>query len=494
MNWLRNWHPRRSLAARLTLTNLALILLALSGLVVGAGWQLQRSLTAETIRGLELQAAIMANGLAEPWVIQLDYEESHESEEEDEHKRFVTYPSGRDFETILSNYVFESDSRIVVFDTAAVIRYASDAAIPLGMSDPRDDVMAALQGEAQHTTRNDPISGEDRVYVTMPITTGTKILGAVEVSKPVSQVFAQVNRVWVLLLSISGIVLLLTLAVSILLARYITQPVSALNQAAQEFAQGNLQTRINLSREDELGQLAASFNYMAAEISHLLAQERAFVANASHELRSPLAAIQLRAELLQTPGVQDPARIRRYLQEIERESQHLSQLLTHLLQLHRAESRPPDENPRCDPILCIQHVAELMQPIAQDAKIHLHIDIPPTSPPARLSSEECELVIRNLVDNAIKYTPAQGDVWIQAEAGASDVLIRVRDNGQGIPADELSHIFDRFYRVNKARDRTGAGLGLSLVKAIVDRCEGAIDVQSVEDQGTTITLSFPLAP
>jgi len=74
------------------------------------------------------------------------------------------------------------------------------------------------------------------------------------------------------------------------------------------------------------------------------------------------------------------------------------------------------------------------------------------------------------------------------------VLIRVRDNGQGIPADELSHIFDRFYRVNKARDRTGAGLGLSLVKAIVDRCEGAIDIQSVEDQGTTITLSFPLAP
>lgn len=495
MNWLHNCLPRRSLAARLTLANITLILLALSGLVLGTGWQLQRNLTAETIRGLELQATIMANGLAEPWVIQLDYEESHERDDDDEEKHTVVYPSGRDFEAILSNYALESGSRIVVFDTAAVIRYASDVALPLGVIDNRGEVVAALQGITQHTTRNDPISGEERVYVTVPITAGSKILGAVEVSKPVSLLFAQVSRVWALLLSISGVVLLLAIGASLLLARYVTQPISALNQAAQKFARGDLQTRLDLSlsREDELGQLAASFDYMATEISHLLAQERAFVANASHELRSPLAAIQLRAELLQTPGLQDPVRIKRYLYEIERESQHLSQLLTHLLQLYQAESRPPEENPQCDPILCITRVVDLMQPIAQDAEINLYVDIPSVLPAARVSLEECELVVRNLVDNAIKYTPAHGDVWIQAESDASAVVIRVRDSGQGIPAEELPHVFDRFYRVDKARDRTGAGLGLSLVKAIVERYEGSIEIDSVEDQGTTITLSFHIA-
>ncbi|NOX61806.1 MAG: HAMP domain-containing protein [Chloroflexi bacterium] len=499
MNWLKRLDPRRSLTLRIILINLALIFLALGSLVAWTGFRLQKSIIEEAEHELELRALIVANGLREPVKKQLEFEESedeyddkdeeeHEYEDEEGHRQVFVSFGERDLKTIVDSYAEEMDARVTILDPSLNVRYSSDPVVPIHIEERHPEITTALRGSEQHDIRLDEWTGEERLFVAAVIGSSDSVEGLVQLSVPMTEIMTRVHAMWAVLFTAALVLTALFVVASIILGGQITRPLRRLTLAANRLAAGDLSTRLDMDRQDELGALAAAFDHMAEQISELLARERAFVANASHELRSPLTALQLRAELLQmTSG--DEARRNRYLQEIREETEKLARLLQQLLNLNRAESGAQSAAPTAlSP--CLEEIVASMQPLADDAGVSLQADIPPDLPQICIGPEDCELVVRNLVDNAIKYTPAGGAVYLRASVNAKWVQVMVSDTGIGIPEADLPHIFERFYRVDKARDRTGSGLGLALVKAILDTHGGEIDVDSREGEGTTVTVRF----
>lgn len=486
--------PRRSLALRLLLANLALILAALLGLVLWTGYRLQRAAMEEARVELGLKAVLIANALREPLVIYEGEGKKPESSDDEEHEANVPVLPGlqqRDLRTLVVSYAEEVGGRVTVFSPELHLLASSDQAA-LQAAEAPPETVGALRGGEPFAIRTDEATGEERLFVAAAISGFERPGGVVQLSIPMAKLRADIRSTWLLLISAGLVVALLSILASVLLARQIIRPIKALTTAAHQLAAGDLSTRLDLDRQDELGDLAAAFDHMAAEIGDLLGRERAFVANASHELRSPLTAIQLRAELLQRLLPQDE-RSQRYLAEIERETGYLSRLTSQLLDLERmdAGATPPHS---CSPLPVLTQVVEGMSSAAQEVQVQFHDQLPPALADVPLSAEQLELVVRNLLDNAIKYTPAGGQVWLTAAEGAAGLRIVVRDTGIGIPAADLPHVFDRFYRVDKARDRRGAGLGLSLVRAIMTQCQGEVTVASGEGEGTTVTLVFPGQP
>ena len=500
MSFLHRLDPRRSLTVRIILVNLTLILLALGSLALWTGYRLQKSIIEEAEAELEVRALIVANGLREPVQQQLAYEDDyyerggddHEGEEDDDEEHKVVYaPIGdRDFKTLVDSYAEEMNARVTILDPNLTVRYSSDPGVPVHVEDTHTEIVAALQHTEEHDIRHDEWTGEDRLFVAAPILGNTGLEGLVQLSMPMDEITEQVRAMWLTLLTATLVLIALFVLASIFLGEQITRPLHRLTTAANRLAAGDLSARLEMNRKDELGTLAAAFDHMAEEISQLLARERAFVANASHELRSPVTSIQLRAELLHMAAADDERR-ERYIREIRQESEQLGHLVQQLLDLDRAQSSPKRVETPMNPGPCLQKIFALMQPLGERAGLTMQADIPADLPPVLIDENGCEIVIRNLLDNAIKYTPAGGQVQLRARALNDGVEVTVRDTGLGIPAQDLPFIFERFYRVDKARDRTGSGLGLALVREILSLHGGEVRVESTEGAGTTMTIRLP---
>ncbi len=228
------------------------------------------------------------------------------------------------------------------------------------------------------------------------------------------------------------------------------------------------------------------------ELRRLETVRRDFVANVSHELRTPLASIRAMAETLQDGAVDDPAVSGRFLRIIVAEVERLTRILEDLLVLSRAESQIPERNAFPMHTL-IRDVVERFQQQAKKAGITLSYTTP--TPLMVLASPDLmEQVLVNLVDNAIKYTQSGGQIEVTAEAQDEQVIVHVADTGIGIMSQDLPRIFERFYRVDKARSRQsgGTGLGLSIVKHIVEMHGGNVTVNSEYGRGSTFSFSLPL--
>jgi signal transduction histidine kinase len=229
------------------------------------------------------------------------------------------------------------------------------------------------------------------------------------------------------------------------------------------------------------------------EARRLDAVRRDFVANASHELKTPAASIQAAAETIRTASVEDPAVIPRFAAQLEREAVRLSRIVGDLLDLSRLESGSVlDEAVALDAVLRDEY--ERFEDSAAEAGVELSIRAEAV-PRVRGSGRDLALLVRNLVDNAIRYTRAGGDVEVAIGAEDGAVVLRVSDTGVGIPQRELPRIFERFYRVDRARSREtgGTGLGLSIVRHVVENHGGEIAVQSELGRGTSVEVRLPAA-
>ena len=292
------------------------------------------------------------------------------------------------------------------------------------------------------------------------------------------------------------IAFLVATALAIGLSRRLVKPVREMEQASLAIAGGDLDQRVPVETADELGALARAFNDMVEALRRMMTQQRLFVANASHELRTPLTNIKLRSEALLGQAGSDPAVARRYLLEIDREADRLARLASTLLDLSsldEAGARLVLEP--MDIIPTLRSVVETMQLRATQAGLTLTADLP-AHLPAYIFPEDVETIVVNLLDNAAKYAPPGGQVRLLAREQDGRCLIRVEDTGPGIPPEDLSHVFERFYRADKARSRTaggigsGAGLGLSIVKELVEHNGGSIRAESVVGQGTAFEISL----
>ncbi len=280
-----------------------------------------------------------------------------------------------------------------------------------------------------------------------------------------------------------------SIALAVVLARMLARPLAEVGSAARRIAEGDYAARVPREGPDELTSLADSFNQMAASLERQEAMRRDFIANAAHELRTPLTNLQGYLEALRDGViVADQATYESLWEEAER-LVRLSRSLDALAE-GDASAGPPALQ-ELDLAIAIRQSLELAQPTLDHADLRVVVDLPERLP-ARANADQLAQVLANLLSNAARYTQAGGTVTVRAERRPSDVLVSVTNTGEGIPADDLERVFERFYRVEKSRDRArgGAGIGLAIVKQLVEAGGGRVGVESSEGQ-TRFWFSVP---
>ncbi|MBA3947162.1 MAG: HAMP domain-containing protein [Herpetosiphonaceae bacterium] len=280
------------------------------------------------------------------------------------------------------------------------------------------------------------------------------------------------------------------MALSALATNQVLRPLSRIVVASDRVAKGDFAIRLNLPPGNEISQLGAAFDEMVAQTAESFAQQQRFVADAAHELRTPLTAIGGSIEMLQL-GVVDtePEKRRRLLASIGNEVDRLGRLVNDLLMLSHLDQQPPTKHEPLD-----------LQPLLLDLLEQAHIVAPqhafvaqlPDPLPVCGNADQLRQVFLNLLTNASTYTPVGGVITVSGQA-ATAITIRVADTGIGIPAQELPHVWDRLYRVDRSRSRArgGFGLGLAIVQTIVLAHHGQVAIASTPGAGTTVTVSLP---
>ncbi|WP_151733500.1 sensor histidine kinase [Paenibacillus tengchongensis] len=279
-----------------------------------------------------------------------------------------------------------------------------------------------------------------------------------------------------------------------LVARSALRPIRSMIGEARGIGAGNLSQRLQMpAAEDELHQLAETFNGLLQRLEVSFEQQHRFVADASHELKTPLAIIEGHANMIQRWGRSSPEVLAESLTFMTEETGRMKELISQLLLLAEAEQGLPGGSAgSCFPE---DILAELLPQLAQinpGVQLKLEPGGQTAGLPVRMNKEACRRVLRNIIENALKYTPEGGTVSIGLRSGAGQVMVTVADTGIGISPGHLPHIFDRFYRAEGSRNRAGggSGLGLAIVKAMMERHGGSVSLESLPGEGTVVTLRF----
>ncbi|MBL0387150.1 HAMP domain-containing protein [Tumebacillus sp. ITR2] len=350
-------------------------------------------------------------------------------------------------------------------------------------------VRATLRGEEQIPVVNK--SEPDTLQVGIPIRRGPKVLGAVIVQGPqLDRHFGGVDR---LLLISGGVALVVTSALAFFFSRSIASPLQEMNEAVRRMAKGDFSRKVKVRSKDEVGELADAFNHMAEELEALEAMRSEFVAHASHELRSPLTSIRgfVGAILDGTIPVDNA---RPFLERIHKESERLGKLVDELLDLSRLESEQTESQSESGEAPLGQVMREAVATLspqmqAKDLELHMEIqEVNVTAPAERVTQ-----VVINLLSNAIRFSHRGGEILIRVVDEGVQARVEIIDRGIGIPEMEIERVWERFYKVDKARttDQGGTGLGLSIAKRIVELLNGQIGIESVWGEGTTAWVTLP---
>jgi signal transduction histidine kinase len=303
----------------------------------------------------------------------------------------------------------------------------------------------------------------------------------------------------VLLVFASGMAMVL----GYFLSNTVTERIDQLRGAAEKVAQGDLKTRVPVNGRDEVAALASTFNQMAEQLQvadqmqrQLEGLRRDLIAWVSHDLQTPLTSIRAILEALSDGVVEEPETIKRYLNTAQRDVRSLSSLIDDLFQmaqldaggfpLHRAEASLSD---------LISDTLESFSALAKQGEITLEGNVDSDVDPVRMDTQAIGRVLNNLISNALRHTPPMGRVSVWVRRTGQAVEVTISDTGEGIRADDLPHIFERFYRGDAARSRNrgtgGAGLGLAIARGIVQAHGGDIRVESETGRGTQFTFNIP---
>jgi len=284
-----------------------------------------------------------------------------------------------------------------------------------------------------------------------------------------------------------------SLLIGVVLARSLTKPLQEITQATQAVAQGDLAQQVPVRSDDELGQLATSFNQMSADLAKSRDLRRQMTADIAHDLRTPLSLILGHAEAL-SDGVLPPTP--ETFDVIHDEARRLNRLVEDLRLLSLAEAGELTLAVRpVQPQSLLERAVVAHSPAAQQKQIDLTLSAPGDLPDVMVDPDRLAQVLDNLVANALRYTPENGRIQLKARLVGTAVQLQVEDSGPGMDAAELAHVFDRFYRGDKSRQRHegGSGLGLAIARSIVGGHNGRIWAESAPGQGATFIIELPLA-
>lgn len=350
-------------------------------------------------------------------------------------------------------------------------------------------------GAAQSWVRNARNQPDPSITVALPLT-GTQIPSALFLYTPITginQTVQALDRLLIVALLVG------TLAATLLgffIARSLTRPIANISKAAARFAGGDYTSRTKATGNDEIGRLGQVFNGMAESLASTEQNRRDFLANVSHELKTPVASIQALAEALHDGMVERPEKQQRYLQTIVEESLHIDRLIRDLLDLAQLEAGELTVVPeKVDLAAFLPNELTKYEHLLAEKQLKAAMNIPPSLPAVLADAGRLSQVVANLLANAIRYSPDGASVDIAVKVVYSQIAVSVADHGPGIPAADQPHIWDRFYRVDKSRSRSGGGtgLGLAITKRLVTAMGGEISVYSVPGAGATFTFTLPQA-
>ncbi|MFJ7830273.1 sensor histidine kinase [Peribacillus sp. NPDC097197] len=273
----------------------------------------------------------------------------------------------------------------------------------------------------------------------------------------------------------------------------LVKPIKEMEHAANRVSDGDYNIKLQVKSQDEIGSLAQAFNEMAQSIYLEEERKKEFLENVAHELRTPLSYVLGYTQAIKDGIVKDEEEKQKYLQLISRETQRLQKLLRDLMNLAKLDSE--QSGLHSTPIAFAQFIEEVLvkyEPIMKERQIRLEVELDPD--PIIMGDEgRVEQVLHNILDNAITYTETGGTIYLTLTQQKEECELIIGDTGRGIPASDIHHVMERFYRVNKARSRFdgGSGLGLSIVKKLVEQQKGKITIESEEQIGTKVSIVLP---
>ena len=286
---------------------------------------------------------------------------------------------------------------------------------------------------------------------------------------------------------------LAAIALTVILSRRILHPVAALTIAARRLETGDMTQRVRVHATGEIGELAHAFNAMAETLSKNEELRQNMVSDIAHELRTPVTNIRGYLEAIQDGIIE--ATDNATIDSLYEEAMLLNHLIQDLQELALAEAGALDYE--LQPLLLeevVEQTISMLQPSAASKQVNLYSQLPPDLPLVEADQQRVAQVLRNLVNNAIRHTAQDGEIQVCATAFANAVEVRVTDTGEGIDAENIPFLFERFWRADPSRNRStgGAGLGLAIVKQLVEAQGGRVQVQSVKGKGSTFSFTLPL--
>lgn len=409
-----------------------------------------------------------------------------------------------------STLAHSAGGRLTIISSDGHVVVESDAQANL-MENHRErpEFQRALLGEVGSDIRLSRTTGLEYLYVAVPFSRG-----AIRLAVPLSDIDRQISQIRRQLILSVVLAFLPAILVAAFFARHVSAKLAAIIEYAAKLANGDLRAHLRPLGRDELGTLGSRLCETGKHLQSMVAALEAeheklerlervrkdFVINVSHELRTPLASIQGYSETLLEGAIHDPRHNVRFLQIIHQNAERLGRLTSDLLTLSRIEmKREKFQFAGYYVNTLIQDCVDAMAPIAAKKAVPIRFEPAPDGTEVFCDAEAIHQVLSNLLDNALKYTPVGGHVTVSALAttgalGREEIEIAVSDTGVGIPAEDLPRLFERFYRVDKARSRElgGTGLGLAIVKHLVLAHGGRVWVDSQPDSGSTFRFTLPV--
>ena len=459
----------RSLQTKYALTYLVVIAAVLALLNTYPVLVSQKMVFQSKQTSLQSQAAVVASALAGPDAL---------SQEGVSRVMEVLGDTG------LSRVLVADSSGMVVYDTAS----ASGA---MGRYAMLGEVVSALKGN--DVFRVDFAAGAFRSRAAVPVTYRGMTLGAVYVDEYDAEQGSFLLGVQQTLRTLSLIIVFVAMTLSLFFSKALTGRITELLGAIRIVREGEYSHRVEVSGRDEMSQMAQEFNALTGRLQTTEEVRRRFVSDASHELKTPLASIRLLTDsILQNEAV-DPDTVREFVGDIGEEAERLQRITEKLLTLTRLDAGTPVEAEAVPVEEVAQRVTHMLRPLARAVEVDLRVKLE-EGLTVRATRDDLYQILFNLMENAVKYNLPGGEITLAGKGEEAWAVLTVEDTGVGIPEEDIDRIFDRFYRVDKARSRAagGTGLGLSIVRDTARRHGGDVTAHRREGKGTCFTVRLPI--
>lgn len=349
-----------------------------------------------------------------------------------------------------------------------------------------------LQGETVTMVRKHSVFEQDILAVALPLLEGEVLSGVIFLYMPLDDVYQPFEAIRYILFGVMGLVLLITIGTGRKVANQLVQPLRNMEMVSEKMAAGDFSRRIDVSSSDEMGALATSFNKLAQSLEEVEENRREFLQNVSHELRTPLSYMRGYTEAIMEGMIESEEEKEKYIRIIHQETERLTRLVHDLLDLAQLEG---DSYPmKWEPIAFAQlifDVTERFRLRIEQKGIPLQLDLDEDTI-IEGDADRLEQVLGNLFDNAVRYSEQGNTITVRMFTEKNRVYFILKDEGPGIPEENLERITERFYRVQKSRTREtgGSGLGLAIVKQIVTKHGAEIEFCSRLGKGTEVRMTF----